>query len=65
LGDRELKDIGVYRSGIDWAITYGRDDGSVGPAGTARPLLIQNPAPAKPFATSELSETARPKRRAA
>jgi uncharacterized protein YjiS (DUF1127 family) len=65
LGDQELKDIGVYRSGIDWAATHGRGDGSVGPAGAARPVLIRNPVRAKPAPTSEMSETTKPKRRAA
>lgn len=65
LGDRELKDIGVYRSGIDWAITHGRDNGSVGPSGTVRPVLMRSPVPARQATTREVSETAEQKRRAA
>jgi uncharacterized protein YjiS (DUF1127 family) len=64
-GDRELQDIGVYRSGSDWAVTHGRVDGSADTAGTARPVLIRNPVPAKPAPTSEMSETVKLKRRAA
>jgi uncharacterized protein YjiS (DUF1127 family) len=63
--DRELKDIGVHRSAIDWVVTHGRDGQPASAASIGRPVLLRNAAPAKPAKTSALSEAATQKRRAA
>jgi uncharacterized protein YjiS (DUF1127 family) len=65
MSDRELKDLGIDRSSIDWVVAHGRGDRPASPVGSARPVLVQNPVSAGPPATSELSDAAKPKRRAA
>ncbi len=65
MSDRDLKDIGVSRSAIDWVVAHGRDDLPARAAGIVRPVLLRNPVSVRPPATSELSETVKQKRRAA
>jgi uncharacterized protein YjiS (DUF1127 family) len=65
MSDRELKDLGIDRSSIDWVVAHGRNDRPASPVGSARPVLVQNAVSARPPATSELSDAAKQKRRAA
>jgi len=65
MSDRELKDLGVDRSSIDWVVAHGRGDRPSSAVGSARPVLVQNPVSARPPATSALSDAAKPNRRAA
>jgi uncharacterized protein YjiS (DUF1127 family) len=65
MSDRELKDLGVDRSSIDWVVAHGRGDRPSSALGSTRPVLVQNPVSARPPATSALSDAAKQKRRAA
>jgi uncharacterized protein YjiS (DUF1127 family) len=49
LSDRDLKDIGVPRSGIDWAVRHGRSDSHTWPAG--RSCQISDAVPIAPRAS--------------
>jgi uncharacterized protein YjiS (DUF1127 family) len=48
LSDRDLQDIGVPRSGIDWAIRHGRDDPYAGLYGTVRACDMAAPVSIEP-----------------
>jgi uncharacterized protein YjiS (DUF1127 family) len=61
LNDRELRDIGVSRSEIDWVIDNGRDR----PARTIRPVALPKPVSARPGITREPAHGGTGERRAA
>lgn len=64
LSDRDLKDIGVYRSGIGWALAHGRDDWHESPARIVHAAALPAPASGKPIANDPPS-TARERRQRA
>ena len=55
LSDRELSDIGVHRSTIDWVVTHGRDDWPVRTAEIVRPVLLRDQRPSRSSGTGEQS----------
>ena len=63
MSDRELKDLGIDRSSIDWVVAHGRNDTSA--VAIARSILLRNSASAKPPMGNEAPEAAQQKRRAA
>jgi uncharacterized protein YjiS (DUF1127 family) len=63
MSDRELKDLGVDRSSIDWVVAHGRNDRPRSALAIARSVLLRDPA--KPPMGNEASEAVQQKRRAA
>jgi uncharacterized protein YjiS (DUF1127 family) len=65
MSDRELKDVGVHRSDIHWAVNYGRQDRPGSMRGKGGSERGPNPISARPQTTCERPQAVKVRGRAA